>query len=183
MSRMSVEHWDKPMREFLQATGDMLQKLILSRLDDVFGAWKQTALFTEATGITNAFLSQALAAQREAAERVYQLETFKPITYNGPALEQARQAALSAIQARRRDARINRFLEEQEGKNGRVTAGPDRVKKVATVTDAQIGVDPYHQEVDAMGVCDSSHIITKEITDKQCFRLFEATMTAPILVL
>jgi len=153
MSQMSVEHWDKPMKDFMQSTGDMLQKLVLSRLDDVFGAWKQTALFTEATAIVNGFLSLALTAQREAAERVYRLENFKPITYNGAALDQAKEAALSVIRARRRYALIGSYLDEKEAKSGRATSGQDRQKKMATVTDVQIGIDPYHQEVDAMGVC------------------------------
>ncbi|KAI9876220.1 MAG: hypothetical protein M1830_007009, partial [Pleopsidium flavum] len=151
MSQMSVEHWDKPMKEFMQITGNKLQKLILDRLEDVFGAWKQTALFTEATAIVNGFLSQALTAQREAAERVYRLENFKPMTYNGAALDQAREAALPDIRARRRDARIARYLEEQESRSGRVTSGSDRQKKLATITDVHIGVDPYHQEVDVIG--------------------------------
>ena len=155
MSQMSVEHWDKPMKEFLQITGDMLQKLLLAQIDDVFGAWKQTALYAEVTSIVKGFLSRALIAQREAASRVYRLENSKPITYNDTALEQARNAALDVIRARRRETRITRYLDEREAKTGRVTSGQDRLKKVATVNDEQLGLDPYRYEIELMGVCQS----------------------------
>lgn len=152
MSKMSVEHWDKPLEELLQTTGDMLQNLILAQVDDIFGAWKETALYAEVISIVNGFLNRALIAQRDAAVRMYRLDTVKPITYNGPAVEQAREKALGVIRARRREARIARYLDEQEAKTGRVTTGQDRLKKVATITDAQLGVDPYQQEVGVMGV-------------------------------
>jgi len=147
MSQMSVEHWDKPMKEFLQATEDMLQNLLLSQLDDIFGAWKQTALFTEVTSIVNGFLSRALIVQREAAGRVYRLENVKPITYNGTALQQAKTEALEVIQEKRRETRVTKLLKEQEAKTGQ-----DRSKKVTTATDAQLGEDPYRQEIEVMGV-------------------------------
>lgn len=147
MSQMAVEHWDKPMKEFLQTTGDMLQNLILAQIDDVFGAWKQTALFTEVTSIVNGFLSRALVAQREAAGRVYRLENLKPITYNVAALNQATMKALEVIQEKRREVRVAGFLREQEAKTGQ-----DRSKKVTIVTDAQLGDDPYKQEIEVMGV-------------------------------
>ena len=147
MSQMSVEHWDKPMKEFLQTTGDMLQNLMLAQIDDVFGAWKQTALYTEVTSIVNGFLSRALIAQREAAARVYRLENLKPITYNSSAVNQAMVKALEVILEKRRESRVGKFLREQEAK-----AGQDRSKKLATVTDAQLGDDPYKQEIEVMGV-------------------------------
>ncbi len=159
MSQLSVKHWERPMNDFLQTTGDMLRKLILEQLDDAFGAWRQTALYAEATTIVNEFLDIALGAQREAACRVYNLEHYKPITYNGAALEDAKQKALVIIQGRRRDARISKYLDEQEVKTGRPTTGVERQKKMASVTDAQLGVDPYHQEVDVMGVCQSLPLI------------------------
>ena len=155
MSQMSVEHWDKPIKEFMQATGNMLQNFMLKTLEDVFGAWKQTALYAEVTAIVNGFLSQALNAQRDAASRVYRLELYKPITYNGAALDEAKEKALLVIRGRRREARIARFLDEQEAKTGRLTSGQERLKRVATVTDIQLGADPYQQEIDVMGVCSS----------------------------
>lgn len=148
MSQMSVQHWDKPLKEFLQTTGDMLQNLMLAQLDDVFGAWKQTALFTEVTSIVNGFLNRALIAQRKAANRVYRLEHAKPITYNGTALDQAKMKALEVIQERRRETRVAKFLQQQEAKTGQ-----ERSKKPPTVTDEQLGDDTFKQEIEAMGVC------------------------------
>lgn len=152
MTQMSVQHWNQPMNEFVRLTGEMLQELILGKVESVFGSWRQTPLVTEVTRIVKDYLSQTLSAQRDAAARAYRREVAKPMTFNAAGLDQARQEALKTIRAKRRDSRVKAFLDDQDRNSGRQSTEQERTKKAAAVTDAQLGADPYWQELDVMGV-------------------------------
>ena len=152
MSQLSAQHWDRPLKSFLDQTENLCAELISERLNSIFGPWKQTLLFSQAQEFCGIFLQNAMKDQRDAANRALRLELYKPLTYNHEAMDQAREKATVYLQKKRREFRANEFLDEHEAGTNKPTSGQVRVEKALKVTDAMLGPDPYNQEVNAMGV-------------------------------
>ncbi|KAI9672960.1 MAG: hypothetical protein M1817_003124 [Caeruleum heppii] len=150
LSRNGVSHWGAPLDDFLDKTVEVLREQIFDRLSDVFSPWRQTGLYVETTSVINVFLDSLCNAQRNAAHRVLYLEQCKPMTLNEDALEAARKEALEFIQAKRREYRVNVYIDNQEAKGVRGTEGQERLNKAAKITDAQIGPDPFAKEVEVV---------------------------------
>ena len=152
MCTMSVAHWEKPLAEFLGHTADMVLEVLFDRLDKVLGKWKQTKLYTETRAIIGAFVTKALMEQRTVAERSLKLEMTKPMTLNSEAQSLACADALAKLEEARWEVRCGIWLDEQERKSGRLTSGQTKQDKATKVTEAQIGSDPFKQEIRTMAV-------------------------------
>ena len=152
MCTMSVAHWEKPLVEFLRLTGEMVLGVFMDSLDETFGKWKQTKLYAEARAIIHAFVAKALMEQRTAAHRSLMLETTKPMTLNTEAQSVARADALATLEEARWEARSSTWSDEQECKIGRSASGQGKHEKPSKAMEAQIGADPFNQEVQTMAV-------------------------------
>lgn len=155
MCTMSVQHWDKPLAEFLRLTGDMVLVVLTDGLDKVFGKWKQTKLYAEAGAIIDAFVAKALTEQRTAAQRSLMLEMSKPMTLNSEAQSVACGDALAKLEEARWEVRSTIWADEQERKSGRSASGQGKHDKGAKAIEAQIGPDPFNQEIRTMAVSNS----------------------------
>lgn len=152
MCMMSVAHWEKPAAVFLRLTGDMILGVLTDRLNKVFGKWKPTKLYAEAGSIVDSFVANALMKQRTAVDRSLMLETTKPMTLNSEAQSIAYGNALAKLEEARWEVRSAIWSEEQEWKSGRSAGNQAKHEKSAKVIEAQIGADPFHQEVRTMAV-------------------------------
>ncbi|SLM36997.1 P-loop containing nucleoside triphosphate hydrolase [Lasallia pustulata] len=152
MCTMSVQHWDKPLAEFLRLTGDMVLVVLTDGLDKVFGKWKQTKLYAEAGAIIDAFVAKALTEQRTAAQRSLMLEMSKPMTLNSEAQSVACGDALAKLEEARWEVRSTIWADEQERKSGRSASGQGKHDKGAKAIEAQIGPDPFNQEIRTMAI-------------------------------
>ncbi|KAI9818928.1 MAG: hypothetical protein M1827_007749 [Pycnora praestabilis] len=150
MCQAGVEHWDKPMTEFLQSTGGMLRTMVSERFTASFGTLKHTALFTEASDIINGFINGILEEQRQAAQRAYQLEVSSPLTMNKKALSHEREQAAKTILKKRRNVRIAAYFDALEARTGKVITELERIKKMPAMTDELLGPDPFSKELDVM---------------------------------
>ncbi|KAK2761761.1 hypothetical protein FQN54_001589 [Arachnomyces sp. PD_36] len=151
MNRMSVQHWDGPMREFLATTHKMLQSVLLEQLGEVFGHYKQTALYSELKRIIVAFLDQAHSDHCSHADENYHIEHSKPFTMATASLERAHEQYLEALKARRRTGRVHLFLDLQRSLNDEEAWEDDQKRAAAAkITDADIGPDDFSKEVEIM---------------------------------
>lgn len=148
----TLEHWDAPMRTFLDDTEKVLRVHVRRALDEVFRQWKTTDLYKESYRIIDTFLTTHMQSQRQdVAERALRLERFKPITLNIEILERNRVEELEVFQTARYEARANAWVDEQDVRTGKGTSLQDRHRKIATEqVRKEIGPDPYQREVEVM---------------------------------
>ena len=173
MCTMSVAHWEKPLAEFLRLTGEMLLGIFIDCLDKIFGKSKQTKLYAEAREIIHAFVAKALMEQRTAAHRSLMLETTKPMTLNTEAQSVARADALATLEEARWEARSSTWSDEQERKTGRSASGQGKHEKPLKAMEAQIGADPFNQEVQTMAV-------RADLPSHSCSRLISSRLFVDI---
>lgn len=143
MIRISQDSWDQPLSQFLDQTEELCRNMIMEKIIQVFGEWRQTGLFTQILEICNKFLDKRMGQQRQAAERARMLELHKPMTLNSEALKVLCDNAKAEIKASRREVRVTELVERLEAKN---------IKATSAATDAQLGPDPYSKEVELIGV-------------------------------
>jgi len=158
MINISMQSWGKPLGQFLDCTGDLCRALVLERVTEIFGTWVQTPFYTQMLALCDSFLEDALLKQRQLAQRMLNWELTRPMTFDEEGMKSATDKALSEIQRKQLSARANAWLEKQE-RNGKVSTGPSRIEKLSKVTEAQLGPDPYAQEVIAMGVSSPQNLL------------------------
>ena len=96
------------------------------------------------------YLQKLKTEHFQHAEETYAIEHNKPFTMATSALEQARNESYKLLATRRRDARIDCYL---RNKRKIVPTEPRWDAEWKKVTDAELKVDQYPQEVRAMAVC------------------------------
>ena len=151
MIKLSMQLWEKPLDQFLDRTGQLCRDLVHDRVTENFGTWVQTPFYTQMLTLCELFLEEVLLQQRQLAQRLLSWELTRPMTFDEEGMRLATDKALSEIQMKQFNSRANIWLEKQE-RNGKVATGFSRIEKLSKVTEAQIGPDPYAQEVIAMGV-------------------------------
>ena len=155
MIRISIQHWENLTTRFLDETKRLCEQLIKQRVDDIFGPLKPTELYRETIKFCGDFIGKAVEEQRAASMRSFMMEVYKPMTFNEEALNQACETARRYLQSARHKQRCGDWLEKLEERTGKCTAGPAREKELAKITDAQLGIDEYSQEIVALGVSKS----------------------------
>lgn len=153
--RMSLQKWDKPLDQFLGRVEQLCNDMFMKLLDRIFGCWRATLLYARVVGICSSFLKDAMASQRQAAERALQLELHKPASFNAEGLRTAEEKALNQIEADRRQYRASEYVRLQDQRNLKAGSGLSREDRVGKVSDAQLGSDAYSQEVHLIGVSQS----------------------------
>ena len=151
MIKISMQQWEKPIDQFLDRTEELCRALVLELVTESFGTWVQTPFYAQMLALCESFLEDVLMQQRQLAHRILRWELTRPMTFDEGGMRLATDKALSDIQKKQFNARANVWLEKQE-RNGKVSTGSSRVDKLSKITEAQIGPDPWAQEVIAMGV-------------------------------
>ena len=154
--RLSLAKWDQPLDQFLQQVEKLCCDMFMKQIDQIFGRWRATGLYTQVVRICSSFLKDAMAAQRAAAKRALQLELHKPASFDAEGLRIAEEKAIREIEANRHNYRAWVFVTQQEQRNVKGGSGLSREDKVAKVSGSQLGSDPYSQEVRLIGVSQSS---------------------------
>ena len=150
LNQKSVEHWSKPMEVFLHTTHYLVRDMLMQQLETVFAQYHQTSLYRELRKIMESYLQKLKTEHFQHAEETYAIEHNKPFTMATSALEQARNESYKLLATRRRDARIDCYL---RNKRKIVPTEPRWDAEWKKVTDAELKVDQYPQEVRAMAVC------------------------------
>ena len=155
MIQLSMAHWEQPVNEFIKRTGELCQNMIYERVLSVFGHRQNTQFYSELTDICGNFLSEAIDDQHKLVKRILSWEQKKPKTLDEVAIEVAKDKAIEYLQKKRREALAKAWLDQEEEKSGKQTTGLVRTDKMAKVTDAQLGPDPYSLEIKTMGASHS----------------------------
>ena len=155
MIQLSMAHWEDPVDQYMSRTGDLCRRMIYERILNVFGHRQNTQFYSELTGICDAFLTNAIDDQLKLVKQILSWELKKPKTLNDEAIEVARDKAVEYLRKKRRESLAKAWLDQEEEKTGKQTTGLARMDKMAKVTDAQLGPDPYSLEIKAMGVSQS----------------------------
>ena len=152
MIQLSLAHWEQPVDQFISRTGELCQNLVYERVQSVFGHRQNTQFYSKLTDICGTFLSKAIDDQLKLAKQILGWELRKPKTLNDVAIEVAKDKKIEYLQKKRRESMIRVWLDQEEEKTGKQTTGAARAEKMAKVTDAQLGPDPYSLEIKAIGV-------------------------------
>lgn len=148
--RLSLQQWNKPLEQFLKQVERLCDDMFMKHVDQVFGRWRATGLYTRVVEIYSSFLKDAMASQRKAAQRALQLELQKPASFNAEGLKIAEEKALAQIMADRQAFRATEYVVKHQELKG--AKGSSRDERVRRVSDTQLGSDPYSQEVRLIGV-------------------------------
>ncbi|MCJ1295834.1 hypothetical protein MMC34_007398 [Xylographa carneopallida] len=151
MSIEAMDHWEKLTNEFLDMTYSMTQKLVLDRLRATFSPYQPCQLYSEAIKVCKDFLVQAMDQQRINVKRILSIETYKAMTLDDNIMQDRQIKALADLTAARRKNRAMLAINQQEASNARQAGTPNRAEKIAKA-EAQLGPDPYEQELAVMAV-------------------------------
>ena len=152
MIHFSVNVWAEPLEEFLESSLKMCQSLISNRMTAAFSTWQQTLLQIRSQEICAAFFDRVAGQLQAIVGDIYKRELSKPMMLDKEAVNTANEKALAMLVSRRRDHRALKYLEEHEIAIERTPNRQNKAERLAKVTDAQLGPDPYAQEVLAMSV-------------------------------
>lgn len=152
MIKLSMAHWEDPLIEYINTSGKLCETMIYERVLDVFGHLQNTQFYSELTDICATFLANAIDDQRKIVKQILGWELKKPKTLNEVAIEVAKENAVEYLKMKRRESLAKTYLDHEEERTGKQTTGLARQDKIAKVTDAQLGPDPYSLEIKVMGV-------------------------------
>ncbi|KAL8797763.1 MAG: hypothetical protein Q9195_000115 [Heterodermia aff. obscurata] len=147
MIKLSVKVWELPTQNFLESTLALCQQTIFNELHEAFSEWKSTLFHRRTEEICGSFLENIMVDQREIIMRMLGWEMQKPMTRNVEAITAASDDALAMLQARRREYRASEYLYSQESNIDKTSSRQSKTDRLAKVTEAQLGTDPYKQEV------------------------------------
>ena len=114
--------------------------------------WNNTLIRSEAERICSSFLQQAMVEQRQIVTRILDWEMYQPMAVIAEAITAATQKALVMLQTRRREYRALKYLERQDSNGNQTPSRQNKADRLAKITDAQLGADPYSQEILAISV-------------------------------
>ena len=155
MIKLSIKVWKLPTENFLDSTLALCQETVFGELHRTFAEWNNTLIHYEAERICGSFLDQAMVEQRQIVTRILEWEIYKPMAVIGEAITAATDKALTMLQTRRREYRASKYLEQQDSSGNQTPSRQNKADRLAKVTDAQLGTDPYSQEVLAISVSTS----------------------------
>ena len=179
MIKLSIAHWEDPVTQFISRTGDLCGNMIYERVQSVFGHRKNTKFHSDVTDICRTFLTNAMDDQLKLVKRMLSWELRKPKTLNEAAINVAKDNAIEYLQMKRRECLARAWIDLEEEKTGKPTTGAARMDKIAKVTEAQLGPDPYSLEIKAMGVSSSGSSTVALLIDRKS--PYEPTMSVPFL--
>ncbi|RAH46914.1 putative dynamin GTPase [Aspergillus brunneoviolaceus CBS 621.78] len=153
LNQRSVKHWKTPLTIFLDESHNLVKRILLEQVDEVFVQYQRTNLYREIRRIVEQFLQKLHQQHINWAEEVYEMEHNNPFTMNGIALEQAKNDGFGVL-VRARNS--NRYALYQD-RIGRYPQGDIRREKELSSMmekpqelEAALGPDQYLPEMRIM---------------------------------
>lgn len=156
--KISLKVWSLPLEKFLARTEELCREMFNEQIGRSFGRWQSTGLYETVIGLCDEFIKEAMAEQRKHAKRVVQLELDAPTAHNHEVLGAACQRARAEMLAERRAILVEEWAERNppatpsKSNGGKWSGNNSGGMRPVVVTDEQLGVDPYSNEVCLMGV-------------------------------
>ena len=152
MHRASVQPWDRLTVDFLDQTERLCRRTVVAEIEKNLGQWKETPLYDRVTRICRDFLLEGMAEQKAAAKHQHGMAMQDPMTLNEEALVQAQKKALIGLRMARRVNRQACHVARLEAQNRKPLSDSAFKDRMSKVTDDQLGVDPFDQELETMAV-------------------------------
>ncbi|KAG5294241.1 dynamin family protein, interferon-induced GTP-binding protein Mx2 [Histoplasma ohiense] len=146
MNKLSVMHWEQPMKEFLTASYELIEAFLMGQLKIVFSSYQRTALYGKLREIIPNFLQTLKNPHLRLANEFYQVEQMKPFTMATATFQSAQREALDSLRTKRKAVRVTLFLE-----GGDCIEGGRRVAP-SGISDAHMGEDEYAKEIEIMAI-------------------------------
>ncbi|KAI4274757.1 MAG: hypothetical protein LQ337_003697 [Flavoplaca oasis] len=150
MIKESLSHWDKPLDELLEFTGQTCHDMIIQRASAVFGQWQGTRCYETLLEICSSFFQEQLQKQIESAKRVLAIERHATLTLNEEAMKSASEMALMTLETRCREERVKAFLKHQDNDWDYNLSERQKTDRMSKITDIQLGPNPYSIELRAI---------------------------------
>ena len=153
MIKQALIFWDRPLDDFLHTTHESYLAVIKQSASVAFLQWNGTGLYTSVHEICESFFNKIFQKQTDTVRYLLQVERHKALTLNYDALQVATERAATILENTRRSGRAAAYLSKQDPSWDENLTDQQKADKVAKVSDAQLGPDPWSQEVRAMSVC------------------------------
>ncbi|KAL8720623.1 MAG: hypothetical protein Q9181_007883 [Wetmoreana brouardii] len=145
----SLSLWDPPLDELLEFTNRTCLALILDQASSVFGAWNGTQFFDLALEVCRSFFEETFDKQVASAKRMLHIERQMALTLHEDSMRAASEQAFAKLDGACRIERAKAYLMRHDAWDEDAN---DRTKadKLAKVTDAQLGANPFIHELRAL---------------------------------
>lgn len=149
MNKTSLEHWDKPMKVFLDCTYQLVNDMIITQIKRVFLQYSHAGVHERLLLSAKSFLSAVQLEHYQTAIATYNIEKNQPFTMAQSWLVRAQEEAFQSLVEQRRFKRAMCLLKLENRLPDRNEA---RQAAIQSVSDQEIGPDEYSKEVKMMAV-------------------------------
>ena len=158
MIQESLRAWGTPTHSFIDSTVALCREAILDAVHNTFAEWRNTALYQRILHICTSFIEQAQIEQHDSVTKLLTQEQYSPMTLDVKRCNAATEEALALLQSKRHQYRASEYLDKQDSSPDKTSRGQSRLDRLAKVTSAQIGSDPFSQEIAAVSVSASQKV-------------------------
>lgn len=173
----AMTNWKEPLQDFLDQVNNHVYSHVEQLVAQVFQDWNQTALFSVVQECISNYLQKVLFWHGDNATRFLDSELYKPLIFDEEILEYRRQKELETISSQRRTFRAKALLNYREAITGKQSVGPERLKKLKSLQEGELGPDPFKDQVETMArvrayYTSAASIMVEAIAKMQNFEVF-----------
>ncbi|KAF3892774.1 Dynamin GTPase [Trichophyton interdigitale] len=168
LNRISVSHWEDPMKTFLLVTYSLMAEVLLNEMRYVFGQYEQTALFEELKVIIVEFLESIRIEHFHQAELVFNIECLKPFTMANDLFRRGQEEAYEYFFHKRYEARVAQYARLIDAQQQQTTGRSLRTD-LSKVTEKELGPDEFAKELEIMSASRAYYdIASSRFVDTTC---------------
>lgn len=150
--RISVSHWELPMRAFVDVTFKQVKKAITAQVKSVLVAHQDTELYRQVCDISNDFLKKMKENVHLEAGKIYILESTEFIANDRDALQKWGAAYYSEFKKTRKEKKAIALYRSRG-----IQLPSDRAKYEKAIEAVDFGCEPFTNELKLMAVCSRHH--------------------------
>ncbi|KAM5443775.1 hypothetical protein MferCBS31731_001020 [Microsporum ferrugineum] len=167
INRISVSHWDDPMKMFLRVTYALISDVLLDEMRSVFGQYEQTALFDELKVIIVDFLESIRIDHSKQADEHFNIECLKPFTMANALFQRGQEEAHEFFHTKRHEARAKHYAKSLDA--FQQAAGINTKTDPNKVTKESLGPDDFAKELEIMSASRAYYdIASSRFVDTTC---------------
>ena len=145
---LTTSLWRQPMDKLRDVTFVTLRRAVDRELEVTLRKYRQTDLYRESKRHAHEFLDRYQEEERESLEKIYDLESYKLFTLNNEVFLRYKAEELEILRAARRKHRVRCHVKKRAHLNKKTLNEKDRETQEKTITDEQLGLDPFSLEID-----------------------------------
>jgi hypothetical protein len=147
MNKLSISHWEMPMKIFLRTTYKLVRDKILEQVSKVLTEYQDTELHREVFAIVRKYLGQLKGDIESHAAELYKSEMTQPTARDRETMQKYGETRYNQLKKARKCKKIQSIFHSQ----GRELP-TDAAKADKLVEQMNIGPDPFENEIKMMAV-------------------------------